>query len=56
MINVIMPEWWTDGKRVIGHTDGIATYCCSLTPAYFVNVPEYDYSGYFQVSDLTEVV
>ena len=50
---VKMPLWWTEGERdVLGYTDAVDTYCCSLYPAWFVYVPRYDYSGYFSPKDL----
>ena len=47
------------GKTKIWQTDGIKTYCCSLTPSLFVwerntRANNYQgYSGYVQVSDVT---
>ena len=54
-VKVQMPLWWTDGKEVYGYTDGVDTFCCCTTAAWFVEVPEFDYSGYFNVSDLRVV-
>ena len=53
-LKVIMPKWWTGGAVVYGWTDAIDTYCCDTRPAWFVDVPEYEYQGYFQVSDLAK--
>jgi hypothetical protein len=53
---VKMPKWWTESKKdVIGYTDKIDTYCCCLTPSWFVEVPEFDYSGYFNIKDLEPI-
>lgn len=49
---VKLPLWWTEGKLVYGTTDAITTYCCSSEPSYYVSVPEYEYEGYFKISDL----
>lgn len=45
MKKVLMPEWWTEVKYdVFGYTDA--------TASWFVEVPEFGYSGYFNVKDL----
>jgi len=49
---VTTPEWWGDGERLLGTTDGMDTYCCCATPSWFVSVPSRKYEGYFKVSDL----
>lgn len=52
-MKVLMPKWWTEVEYdVIGITDGVRTFCCSATPCYYVEVPEFEYEGYFKVSDL----
>ena len=56
MIKVKMPKWWTDVNHdVYGYTDAVDTYCCDLQAAWFVEVPEFEYSGYFQAKDLVIV-
>ena len=50
-IKVKMPIWW-DKDQPIVYTDGIDTYCCDLSPSWFVRVPMFDYSGYFHKEDL----
>lgn len=56
MKKVILPTWWAETKKtVVGYTDGKTTYCCSAEPTWFVDVPEFEYSGYFNVSDLKVV-
>lgn len=53
MEKVILPAWWTEQQtEVIGYTDALTTYCCSAEPCYYVEVPEFNYEGYFKVSDL----
>lgn len=53
MIEVIMPNWWTEcAEEIVGYTDGVITFCCSSTPTYFVEVPEFNWSGYINASDL----
>lgn len=52
MYKVLMPLWWTDGLEVIGFTDNVLTYACELRPSVFVEVPDYEYSGYFHQKDL----
>ncbi len=55
-MKVLMPKFWTEiNEPVIGYTDGVDTYCCCLTPAWFVEVPEFEYSGYFNIKDLTVI-
>jgi len=51
-VKVILPSWWTNGVTIYGWTDAVDTYCCELRPSWFVEVPEYDYSGYFFARDL----
>jgi len=52
---VIMPKWWTETeKKVIGYTDKVDTYCCELLPSWFVEVPKFNYEGYFYKEDLKE--
>lgn len=50
-IKVLMPKWWNK-RLVYGYTDGVPTYCCELYPSVFVDVPYFDYSGYFREKDL----
>ena len=54
---VLTPEWWDteEGKWYLGKTDAVDTYCCCTVPAWFVRIPQIDYEGYFNVSDLTVV-
>jgi len=49
---VLMPEWWSEGKRLIGYTDAKDTYCCETRPSWYVWVPAADYDGYFSKGDL----
>lgn len=51
-IKVLMPKWWTEGKKVFGYTDGVDTCACELMVSWFVRVPEYGYDGYFHKKDL----
>ena len=51
-IKVIMPKWWTNGELIFGWTDAVDTEYRGLQSAWFVEVPEYGYSGYFQARDL----
>lgn len=55
MLTVFTPSWWDDGEQHIGLTDGMDTYCCSAVPCWWVEVPEFEYWGYFQKKDLTVV-
>jgi len=46
------------GKRKVWRTDGIPTYCCSFTPAYFVwekNTKHNGYNGYTGYFNLNNV-
>ena len=52
---VQLPLWFTEGEVVFGFTDKVNTCCCSAEICWFVEVPEYNYSGYFKVKDLEEV-
>ena len=53
VVKVLMPRWWTRTHNdVVGYTDNVDTHCCDITPAVFVWVPEFDYSGYFHKKDL----
>lgn len=60
MYIVKLPTWWLDDASACsnrsldayGLTDGLITYCCSAEPCYYVEVPEFEYEGYFKVSDL----
>ena len=48
-----MPNWWTETTDpVVGYTDALDTYACSSKCVWYVEVPELDYEGYFNVSDL----
>ena len=56
MKKVELPKWWTEvDYPVYGYTDGVDTYCCCTTPSWFVEVPEFEYEGYFNKKDLKEV-
>lgn len=56
MIRVLTPAWWGDqGEQHVGWTDGTDTYCCSSIPCWFVEVPDFEYWGYFHKSDLTVI-
>ena len=56
MKKVLIPKWWAESdKDIIGYTDCEDTYCCCTTPSWFVEVPEYEYAGYFNVRDLQVV-
>ncbi len=56
MIKVQLPQWWTEtDKPVFGLTDGVTTYCCSSEPCFYVDVPEFEYQGYFGIRDLKVV-
>lgn len=60
---VKMPDWWVNdssacsnpSETILGLTDGVVTYCCSSEPCYYVEVPEFEYEGYFKVSDLVVI-
>ena len=52
MKKVYTPKWWDNGKRHIGYTDGVDTFCCEMQPSWFVKVPAMDYTGYFLKKDL----
>jgi len=54
MIKVMLPKWW-DERELTGVTDEIDTYCCSLTPCWYVEIPDCAYEGYFAVKDLTVI-
>lgn len=55
MTKVLLPKWWADGEDIIGLTDCIDEYCCCSTPAWFVEVPTFEYEGYFSKYDLTVI-
>jgi hypothetical protein len=56
MIRVEMPSWWTEVPEVVyGYTNGLVTYACSSEPVYYVEVPEFEYEGYFSVRELKVV-
>lgn len=59
-LTVKLPDWWVSEESscsnpseiVLGFTDGTVEYLCSQTACYYVEVPEYEYNGYFKVKDL----
>jgi hypothetical protein len=60
-LKVELPLWWVKEdepnrtKPAVGYTNGVTTYACSAEACYFVEVPEFEYEGYFKISDLTVI-
>ena len=51
-VSVLTPPWWDAGKRYIGFTDAVDSYCCSPAVCWYVVVPLLGYEGYFHRADL----
>lgn len=62
-ITVKMPDWFVKdssacsnpSEECYGFTDGIVICVCGVGFCYYVEVPEFEYEGYFKISDLKKV-